>query len=71
MRCGIDRLVRAALDLARVPGNLVVLGIPPERPETGYGYIERGGISVRPRGVAAYAVRRLRKSPRCRSRENT
>ncbi len=35
-------LVRAALDLARTPGNLVVLGIPPTRPETGYGYIERG-----------------------------
>ncbi|MBZ5502891.1 MAG: mannose-1-phosphate guanylyltransferase, partial [Acidobacteriia bacterium] len=33
-------LVRAALEQARTPGNLVVLGIPPTRPETGYGYIE-------------------------------
>jgi mannose-1-phosphate guanylyltransferase len=56
-------LVRAALDLARVPGNLVVLGIPPARPETGYGYIERGGVSARPRGVAAYAVRRFTEKP--------
>ncbi|MGH7836748.1 MAG: sugar phosphate nucleotidyltransferase, partial [Candidatus Binataceae bacterium] len=31
-------LVRAALELARTPGNLVVMGIPPTRPETGYGY---------------------------------
>jgi mannose-1-phosphate guanylyltransferase len=57
------RLVRAALDLARTPGNLVVLGIPPTRPETGYGYIERAGIGARPRGVAAYAVRRFTEKP--------
>ena len=56
-------LVRAALDLARTPGNLVVLGIPPARPETGYGYVERGNVSARPRGVAAYAVRRFTEKP--------
>jgi len=54
---------RAALEQARAPGNLVVLGIPPTRPETGYGYIERGGASGRPRGVAAYAVRRFTEKP--------
>jgi mannose-1-phosphate guanylyltransferase len=57
------RLVRAALDLARTPGNLVVLGVPPTRPETGYGYIEIGQISARPRGVAAYAVKRFTEKP--------
>jgi mannose-1-phosphate guanylyltransferase len=57
-------LVRAALDLARTPENLVVLGIPPTRPETGYGYIERSGVAARPRGVAAYAVRRFTEKPR-------
>jgi mannose-1-phosphate guanylyltransferase len=57
------RLVSAALELARGSGNLVVLGIPPTRPETGYGYIERGGIVSRPRGVAAYAVRRFTEKP--------
>lgn len=56
-------LVRAALELARTPGNLVVLGIPPTRPETGYGYIERGDVAARPRGVAAYAVRRFTEKP--------
>lgn len=56
-------LVRAALDLARAPGNLVVLGIPPTRPETGYGYIERGDISARPRGIPAFAVRRFTEKP--------
>lgn len=56
-------LVRAALDLARIPGNLVVLGVPPSRPETGYGYIERGGKAGRSGGAAAYAVRRFTEKP--------
>lgn len=56
-------LVRAALELARTPENLVVLGIPPTRPETGYGYIERGAAAARPRGVTAYAVRRFTEKP--------
>jgi mannose-1-phosphate guanylyltransferase len=56
-------LVRAALELARKPENLVVLGIPPTRPETGYGYIERGAMAARPGGVAAYRVRRFTEKP--------
>jgi mannose-1-phosphate guanylyltransferase len=36
------RLVRRALHLAEEPDSLVVLGIHPTHPETGYGYIERG-----------------------------
>ena len=56
-------LVRAALDLARATGNLVVLGVPPTRPETGYGYVERGSAWARPRGVAAYTVRRFTEKP--------
>lgn len=32
--------VRLAIKEAQKPGKLVVLGIPPTRPETGYGYIE-------------------------------
>src|ERR1700736_2901235 len=57
------KLVRAALDLARRPGNLIVLGVPPTRPETGYGYIERTGVLARPRGVAVYGVRRFTEKP--------
>ena len=56
-------LLGAALDLARTSGNLVVLGVPPSRPETGYGYIERGGRAGRPRGVTCYAVRRFTEKP--------
>ena len=56
-------LVRAALELARTGANLVVLGIPPTRPETGYGYIERGKPFGRPRGIKAYGVRRFAEKP--------
>lgn len=56
-------LVRAALDQARTPGNLVVLGIPPTRPETGYGYIERGPLIGRSRGISIYAVKRFTEKP--------
>ena len=47
----------------RAPGTLVVLGIPPTRPDTGFGYIERGAISARPRGVTTFAVRRFTEKP--------
>jgi mannose-1-phosphate guanylyltransferase len=58
------KIVRAALDLAVTPGNLIVLGIPPTRPETGYGYIERARLAARPRGFAAFVVRRFTEKPR-------
>jgi mannose-1-phosphate guanylyltransferase len=56
-------LVRAALEQARSEGALAVLGIPPTRPETGYGYIERAAVCARPRGVRAYEVRRFTEKP--------
>ena len=60
---GYRKLAQAALELARTPGNLVVIGISPTRPETGYGYIERGVAAERARGVAAYVVRRFTEKP--------
>jgi mannose-1-phosphate guanylyltransferase len=57
------QLVRAALDLARTPGNLVVFGVPPTRPETGYGYIEAGAPAARVRGIRALAVCRFTEKP--------
>lgn len=61
------QIVRAALKVAAQPGALVVLGIPPSRPETGYGYIERarrdesaGSLGGRDR---AYVVRRFTEKP--------
>ncbi|MFZ0820320.1 MAG: mannose-1-phosphate guanylyltransferase [Candidatus Acidiferrales bacterium] len=56
-------LVRAALQVAETPGNLVVLGIPPTRPETGFGYIETGGAPKNAGGTKAYSVRRFTEKP--------
>jgi mannose-1-phosphate guanylyltransferase len=56
-------LVRAAIELARTPGNLVVLGIPPTHPETGFGYIESGKRVARPHEVPAFAVKRFAEKP--------
>jgi mannose-1-phosphate guanylyltransferase len=62
------RIVRAALETAREPGRLVVLGIPPTRPDTGFGYIERliglGDDSVHSLGFPVYPVRRFTEKPK-------
>jgi mannose-1-phosphate guanylyltransferase len=61
----LDRGVR----LAAAGENIVVLGVPPTRPETGYGYIERGasvnGDSANDAGspVSVHRVRRFREKP--------
>ncbi len=39
---GFQRTIRAALDQAETTGGLVTIGIRPDRPETGFGYIEMG-----------------------------
>lgn len=57
------RIVRAAVKLASQPGNLVVLGIPPTRPDTGFGYIERGGSAANRTDVRAYSVKHFTEKP--------
>jgi mannose-1-phosphate guanylyltransferase len=58
------RIVRAALHAAHAAGSLVVLGIPPSRPETGYGYIERApGKALDAEGVPVFSVRRFTEKP--------
>jgi mannose-1-phosphate guanylyltransferase len=57
------KLVRAALDVAREPGRTVVLGIPPTRPETGFGYIERMGEPLPAKDFSVFAVRRFTEKP--------
>jgi mannose-1-phosphate guanylyltransferase len=63
---GYVKLVRSALERARERGEMVVLGIPPTRPETGYGYIECGAAvsAATPRnGATAYAVQKFAEKP--------
>jgi len=56
-------IVAAALNVAREPGRMVVLGIPPTRPETGFGYVERMGEALDPSGFPVFAVRRFTEKP--------
>ncbi len=52
--------LEAATEAARA-GAIVTFGMKPERPETGYGYIEKGEPLARIEG--AFAVRRFREKP--------
>jgi len=56
-------IMRAALEVALEPGRMVVLGIPPTRPETGFGYIERTGEPIGVGTLPVYAVRRFTEKP--------
>lgn len=57
------KIVQAALALARERGRMVVLGIPPTRPDTGFGYIERMGEAIAASSCSAFAVRRFTEKP--------
>jgi mannose-1-phosphate guanylyltransferase len=57
------KIVSAALELARQPGRMIVLGIPPTRPDTGFGYVERFGEALGSSGFPAFAVRRFTEKP--------
>ena len=51
--------IRKAIDLAAAGDNMVVLGVAPTRPETGYGYIETGEAA----GDGVLRVRRFTEKP--------
>ena len=57
------KIVSAALELAKTPDRIVVLGIPPTRPDTGFGYIERTGEPLRSQGLPVFAVKRFTEKP--------
>jgi mannose-1-phosphate guanylyltransferase len=57
------KIVSAALELAREPKRMIVLGIPPTRPDTGFGYVERTGDPLGSSGFPAFAVRRFTEKP--------
>src|SRR5215510_14555019 len=58
-----QKIVRTALDVAKTSGRMVVLGIPPTRPETGFGYIERMEPTIGADGTPVYPVRRFAEKP--------
>jgi len=57
--------VDAAMTVAETQGCIVTIGIRPNRPETGYGYIEveHGSTFLEGAGVAFHRVRRFREKP--------
>jgi mannose-1-phosphate guanylyltransferase len=57
------RIVRAALDIARTAGRMVVFGIPPTRPDTGFGYIERREPPLTEGEFHVFPVRRFTEKP--------
>ena len=63
----------AGIAIAQSGENIVVLGVPPSRPETGYGYIEQGRPMTFYNGdaaVPAYMVRRFTEKPDLATAEN-
>ncbi len=57
------RIARAALAAAAAEDVMVVLGIPPTSPHTGYGYVERGRARGRAGGQRVYVVRHFTEKP--------
>lgn len=60
-------VVRAGVALAATGDKIVVLGVPPTKPETGFGYVERGAVvdasTVPCRGIEVRRVKRFTEKP--------
>ncbi len=58
------KTVEAAFDVIEAdPSAFVTFGVTPTRPETGYGYIERGELLGHPGGIAMHRVAQFREKP--------
>jgi mannose-1-phosphate guanylyltransferase len=58
-----ERTLIAAAELAVRHNSLVTIGIHPDYPETGYGYIVKGKSLGSTRGIPAYQVKRFAEKP--------
>lgn len=58
-----QQVIRAALEAAREDGALVTIGIRPEYPATGYGYVERGEKVSAAADTVVYEVKGFREKP--------
>lgn len=56
-------LLRAAAEAAAGGKRLVTIGIRPTRPDTGFGYIERGDLCLHAEGEGVFAVQSIREKP--------
>jgi mannose-1-phosphate guanylyltransferase len=57
------KVLTAGIKVAAAGENIVVLGVPPTRPETGYGYIEKGSEAPEFTEVPVHRVKRFREKP--------
>jgi mannose-1-phosphate guanylyltransferase len=57
------KVLAAGIRVAAAGENIVVLGVPPTRPETGYGYIEQGAEVPEFPEVSVHRVKRFREKP--------
>ncbi len=57
------QVISAGIEVAAAGENIVVLGVPPTRPETGYGYIEQGAEASSFDNVPVFRVKRFREKP--------
>ena len=60
-------VLKAGIEIAADGENIVVLGVPPTRPETGYGYIEQGDVVAEAEpasGGASIKIARVKRFPR-------
>ncbi|MEM8642371.1 MAG: mannose-1-phosphate guanylyltransferase [Cyanobacteria bacterium P01_G01_bin.54] len=58
-----EQTLRAASQLAAIEAAIVTLGIQPNTPATGYGYIEQGAIAGEYLGETVYKVARFTEKP--------
>jgi len=57
------KIARLALKVAREPGRMVVLGVPPTRPETGFGYIQCASKPASSSPFPVFPVRAFKEKP--------
>jgi mannose-1-phosphate guanylyltransferase len=62
-RVRFAEVIRAGIAVAASGEKIVVLGVPPTRAETGYGYIELGAKAEASRDVAVRRVKRFTEKP--------
>ena len=58
-----QRILRVAVELAQKGEYLVTLGIKPDRPVTGYGYIRYAELFAETQGIPVYRVERFVEKP--------
>lgn len=57
------KILAAAADMAARGDYLVTIGIKPTRPDTGYGYLEKGSVAATVDGETIFKVKSIREKP--------